>query len=118
MAPEVFRGEHYAEPADVYSYAMLLYELLALVPVCAKQGHEDLLAFAYRAAREDARPPLPPEIPAPWRTLLESAWHPQPDARPSFAQILERIDSLSTPAPEKALAFRDDDAPSPYDYVT
>jgi serine/threonine protein kinase len=127
MAPEVFRGEHYAEPADVYSYAMLLYELFALVPVTAKQGHEDLLAFAYKAAREDARPSLPPDLDASWRSLIEESWHREPTQRPTFAQILERLEATTTTTtttssssdmPRDSMSFRDDDAPSPYDYVT
>ena len=28
MAPEVLRGENYEAPADVYSYGIILYELL------------------------------------------------------------------------------------------
>ena len=28
MSPEVLRGESYEEPADVYSYGIILYEIL------------------------------------------------------------------------------------------
>lgn len=30
MAPEVFRGEHYDQSVDVYSYAIVLWELVSL----------------------------------------------------------------------------------------
>lgn len=92
MAPEVFRGERYAWPADVYAYAMILYTLLLHGPPHGRlTAQTDLLAFAYQAAHAHARPPLPPTLPPTWTHLLEACWHPEPSHRPTFAQLLESL---------------------------
>ena len=36
VAPEIFRGEHYTEKIDVYSYSIVLWELF-----CFKKPHQD-----------------------------------------------------------------------------
>ena len=56
VAPEVFRGESYSHKADVYSYAIVLWELMtAGVPFAGANIHTITLAIV-----EGKRPPIPP----------------------------------------------------------
>ena len=41
------------------------------------------------------RLPLAPAWPPKWQTLLQECWHVNPDLRPSFPQVMARLDEIS-----------------------
>ena len=92
MAPEVIRHERYDSACDVYSFAMILYEMLTLsVPFVHYTPVDAALAVACRAER----PPVPsgaftPEVVA----LLTDCWAQNAGQRPRFATIVERVEGL------------------------
>jgi len=97
MAPEVINHEHYSRPADVFSFAMLLFELLShempfadLPPVLA----------ASATALERRRPRLPEGTPVAVARLMEQCWEAEPTDRPTFEVIeqalVQTANSLST----------------------
>lgn len=95
MAPEVMRHEAYDGSCDVYSYAMVAWQLLtselpfsSLTPVEA----------AFAVADKLARPPVPPSCSAETAALLEACWHATPERRPSFEGIVHSIDAMG-PSP-------------------
>jgi len=96
MAPEVFKHEFYGLKCDVYSYAMVVYELF-----------EGLLAFgdpitwAHRAASSDkARPGW--NFMAAYESrrceemckLVEQCWHSDPKERPTFMRVANVLRSI------------------------
>ena len=90
MAPEVIRHEPYASPCDVYSFAMLFYEMLTLTtPFVHYTPVDAALAVATRAER----PPVPP-CPDDVSNLLRSCWDQDASRRPSFSEISKRIEVL------------------------
>ena len=84
MAPEVARRNGFRRPADVYSFGMVLFELVS---------HE--LPFADLPAlhaigivtAQGARPPMPDGTPPAISQLIQSCWAERPSVRPTFAQI-------------------------------
>lgn len=92
MAPEVATG-NYADKADVFSFAMVLWEMFYGRLIW--QG----CRFAWQVqekVKEGQRPSFD-ETPAttcpPWmRSLIEKCWHANESRRPSFAQILEHLE--------------------------
>ena len=99
MAPEILTGSknRYGKGADVYSYGILLwamfnrdipYKLLIL------QGNLDAFALAQRVAK-GLRPNVCVEqekpLPAPYESLVQACWHQDPASRPSFREILTRL---------------------------
>jgi serine/threonine protein kinase len=95
MAPEVYRQETYNHLADVYSYSMLLYQLLFWKVPFEHFKCEDV---AVRASCKEGplRPAMPgeeavPEISSRMRRMLERAWDADYGKRPSFNRILERL---------------------------
>ena len=91
MAPEVIRHEKYSMAADVYSFAILAWELLArdlpfagMTPVQA----------AFSVVRANLRPDIPPHTPPEMRSLLVACWDDVPEKRPSFAEIVRALDSM------------------------
>ena len=84
MAPEVIRHEMYDWRCDVYSYAVLAWEMLTYrIPFDDMMPVEAALAVA----KEGRRPPIPKECPESVQHMLEQCWHQQAVQRPSFMNI-------------------------------
>jgi len=91
MAPEVLRHEPYDEKCDVYSFAMLCWEMLTYrVPF---EQHQPVQA-AFAMAIENKRPDIPASCHPDVKQLLERSWREQSEARPSFAQVCDELQSL------------------------
>ena len=88
MAPEVARHERYRKSADVYSFGMVLFELITHeVPFADRLP----LQAAVATSLYGYRPTLPPDTPTRLARLIESCWHATPTERPSFEQALRSL---------------------------
>jgi len=92
MPPEVIRHEKYSFQADVYSYALVLWQLITHEEPF--QGRSQVEA-AGLVALEQARPPLPPCIPNELKFLIEESWSDCPENRPSFQEIIDKLQNFS-----------------------
>jgi hypothetical protein len=84
MAPEVARGEPYNLKADVYSFAILLYEVLNLEK--AFNGWQ-LRDISDRVHLKKQRPRPSLFWPAPLRELLKTTWSDIPADRLSMSRV-------------------------------
>lgn len=72
------------EKCDVYSFTLVLWELLTgLVPFAELSGNE----AAHQAAINGLRPLLPPDIDSRLRSLISRSWDGDQNNRPSFSDI-------------------------------
>ncbi|KAG6587303.1 TKL protein kinase [Phytophthora cinnamomi] len=86
MAPEVIRHEPYSSKADVYSFAVVLWELLAReVPFKGQTPMQTAMAVA----EQRMRPALPRQTPPKIAELIEHCWNQDPTRRPDFSSILK-----------------------------
>ncbi|RLO07836.1 hypothetical protein DYB28_008786, partial [Aphanomyces astaci] len=88
MAPEVIGHEPYSAKADVYSFGVILWEMIGkdqpfkgMTPIQA----------AFAVARQSLRPAFPDVTPSCLRTLVNRCWHQNPADRPTFAAILDML---------------------------
>jgi serine/threonine protein kinase len=88
MPPEVIRHEKYSFQADVYSFALVLWQLLTHEEPF--EGRSQVEA-AGLVALEHARPPMPPGTPTILKILIEEAWSDCPEARPTFQDMYSRL---------------------------
>lgn len=89
MAPEALRNDPTDESADVYSFAVILWELMTL-----KYPWEELsspVQIVVQVAFLHRRPKLPTWLPSHAVQLLQRCWHKDPGERPAFPEILEQL---------------------------
>lgn len=92
MAPEVLMNKEYDEKADVYSFGIVLWEILTGEDPWG--DIESLVDLVDAVCLEHRRPPLPKDIPQSLRDLINACWHPETDKRPSFEEIIPRFDDI------------------------
>ncbi|GIL87290.1 hypothetical protein Vretimale_1762 [Volvox reticuliferus] len=95
MAPEVLRCDHYAEAADVYSYGVILWELLTGQPPWADLNAMQVVGVVGYAKRSL---PDPPEGDAVLLQLCKTCRAYEPMQRPTFAQVVELLESHLNPS--------------------
>ncbi|KAG2780005.1 hypothetical protein PC129_g6546 [Phytophthora cactorum] len=90
LAPEIIRSERYGPEADVYSFGIVLTELET-----RRTPYHDLeetgLKVLMRVAHKGLRPSLPPSCLPERRKLIEDCLRDIPAHRPTFAQVLSRL---------------------------
>lgn len=93
MAPEVYRGNDYTEKADVFSFAMVVYEIIT-----GKESHHaqsNVMMYAHNVSQHAYRPPLNDEDTPPiWNNFIRKCWAQDPAERPSFSQLLDELNIM------------------------
>lgn len=93
MAPEVIRHEPYSTMADVYSFAVMLWQLLT-----HDEPFQDVDAVeaAKLVATEKIRPPIPDKAPESIVSLISTNWSDSPDERWKFEKIVESLETIKS----------------------
>uniref|UniRef100_A0A8D0L3E6 Mitogen-activated protein kinase kinase kinase n=1 Tax=Sphenodon punctatus TaxID=8508 RepID=A0A8D0L3E6_SPHPU len=110
MAPEVIKSSVFSKGSDIWSYGVLLWELLTgEVPYRGIDG----LAVAYGVAVNKLTLPIPSTCPEPFAKLMKECWDQDPHIRPSFALILEQLTAIEgavmTEMPQESFHSMQDD---------
>ncbi|XP_053462241.1 mitogen-activated protein kinase kinase kinase 21 isoform X2 [Nycticebus coucang] len=110
MAPEVIKSSLFSKGSDIWSYGVLLWELLTgEVPYRGIDG----LAVAYGVAVNKLTLPVPSTCPEPFAKLMKECWEQDPHIRPSFALILEQLtaieEAVMTEMPRESFHSMQDD---------
>ncbi|XP_044511906.1 serine/threonine-protein kinase STY46-like isoform X1 [Mangifera indica] len=90
MAPEVINHLQYDQKADVFSFAIVLWEL-----VTAKVPYDNMTPLqAALGVRQGLRPDLPDNAHPKLLDLMQRCWEGVPSKRPSFSEIKLELESL------------------------
>ena len=95
-APEILRGDDYNEKVDVFSFSIVMWELLTRSKPYddveeLKQFKNPHEAIAFAVAEHHMRPEIPEWCPESLRTLMVHCWADDSYARPDFNGIIQYL---------------------------
>mmetsp|Transcript_20300 Transcript_20300/g.22563 ORF Transcript_20300/g.22563 Transcript_20300/m.22563 type:complete len:723 (+) Transcript_20300:44-2212(+) len=94
-APEILRNNRYTESADVYSFAIVLWEMVSRSdPFSGMPPFQVIFAVG----TQGARPTIPQHCNPDYQKLMEDCWQEEPANRPTFNDILDRLEKLGVAA--------------------
>ncbi|KAH6939139.1 hypothetical protein HPB50_016111 [Hyalomma asiaticum] len=92
MAPEVIQCLPSSETCDVWSFGVVLWELLTHeVPFKGIEGFQ----VAWAVVEKEERLTIPSTCPAAFANLMTACWKTDPKERPSFSTILQHLNAMS-----------------------
>lgn len=95
LAPEVHKNEEYDTKVDVFSFALILQEMIEGCPPFSDK--QEIVVPKLYVANE--RPPFraPPKLYAhKLRELIEDCWKDNPSERPTFREIISKLDDINS----------------------
>ncbi|CAG8789807.1 37874_t:CDS:2, partial [Gigaspora margarita] len=117
IAPEILRGGKYTPEADVYSFGIIMCDVLCCIPPFDDRSHDAYLALGICLG---LRPAIEKDSPKPFVKLMRLCWDANPINRPKANKLSEILDDwywklydkLETP---ESLAFMasDNNMPQP-----
>jgi serine/threonine protein kinase len=94
MAPEISDGDEYDEKCDVYSFGIILWEIYTRTKPYNDIPDLSTDTLFYHVNDNGRRPIVPEECPDKIRSLITRCWDADPDARPPFADIIDKIQEI------------------------
>ena len=97
LAPEILSGGKYSLKSDVYAFAIICYELIERklpyenIEYRFLSELEQQIIQGKRSDLTGVRKRFLPEI----SELIECCWHPNPNSRPSFFEIIQKLIKIS-----------------------
>lgn len=91
-------GKKYTEKADVYAFGIILWEILTRL-----EPYEDKepMQIVVEVVNDGLRPVIPGACASsPLVPLMQDCWHSEPDQRPSFERVLERLKQIDALIPQ------------------
>ena len=103
MAPEVLGGNTYNEKVDIYSYGIVMYEVLCREIPFEETGLDGMkVAVAVSKGKRPCLDFIPKACPIDLVALMQSCWDQKPDRRPSMETVIERLKAVRVSRPPVA----------------
>ncbi|KAF3451079.1 hypothetical protein FNV43_RR07168 [Rhamnella rubrinervis] len=94
VAPEIYKDEIFDRSVDAYSFGLILHEMTEGLQSLQHKSPEEMVKIM---CLEGKRPPFksksksyPPEL----KELIEECWDPEPVVRPTFSEVIVRLDRI------------------------
>lgn len=86
LPPELITEQQWSTQIDVFSYSMILYEI-----VLGKLPFDDVPSgVLVQKICQGHRSTIPENVPQSWKDMIEKCWNQDPSMRPSFMNIVEK----------------------------
>lgn len=99
LAPEILLQKNYNEKVDVYSYGIIMYEMLTRKDYFGEYSFmSDVEAMVIEGKRPDLIDIGEPyqAISDSFKSLIQDCWDNNPEVRPCFKDIVKRIENMLT----------------------
>src|SRR6266542_2165282 len=88
MAPEILQGKEYTTASDIYSFGMIMWELITgRMPFWDQNNDIELIIKICK----NFRPPIIKNTPKGYNELMQECWDSDPNKRPTTFDILEKL---------------------------
>ncbi|RHZ82103.1 hypothetical protein Glove_114g191 [Diversispora epigaea] len=92
MAPETLSRGEYTQASDIYSFGMVMLEVLTSYPPYYNIPHDVNLVIKIR---EGLRPEIKCEIPQFLKEIMEKCWNSEPLNRPTAKELRSQLESYN-----------------------
>jgi len=86
----VIRGEKYSEKADVFSFGIIMWEVLTRKQPYAGRNFMGVSLDVL----EGRRPAIPNDCVAAFKKLMKKCWHSDAKKRPSMEEVVTQLESM------------------------
>ncbi|KAH9301727.1 hypothetical protein KI387_013310 [Taxus chinensis] len=89
MAPEMIQHRSYNYKVDVYSFGIVLWELITgMLPF----QNMTAVQAAFAVVNRGVRPTIPQDCPTSLSEIMTRCWDANPDVRPSFSEVVRMLE--------------------------
>ncbi|EDW28169.1 GL27129 [Drosophila persimilis] len=107
MAPEVILGKRYTDKCDVYSWAVMLWELMSRRPPFSHMENPNFIAvmLATGCGEHPDMDAVRSDCPQTIRELIRRCWCFKPEQRPSMQQAVKFLNELGVSSDDKDFVY-------------
>ena len=92
MAPEFLHKRIFTDKSDVYSFAILFWEIMNRDPIPFK--NIDNNQFLFGEGAKERRPVIDDKIEEEIAVLMKACWHSDPNVRPTMGQVVGELEKF------------------------
>ncbi|GFP87136.1 serine/threonine-protein kinase ctr1 [Phtheirospermum japonicum] len=94
VAPEIYRDEIFDRSVDVHSFGVMLYEMMEGSPPFSSKSPDEAAKIICIEEKRPSFKSKSKSFPSELKDLIEECWHPDCVMRPTFSEIIVRLDKI------------------------